>query len=232
MATQAPTTDAPRIRILCLHGYTQNAEIFRGRIAVVRKDMKDVDFDFIDGPHRVPDQLQQFTGPLPATGSGPRSWWNFHETPSTGVSESLAHIATHWSAASPPYTGIMGFSQGATMAALALPVLDPPARFSIHVSGFLPQDADQLHMLVPDRLRNPSLHVMGRTDAWIAPDRSQALRDRFGKGGTGTDDDDGCIVRTRMHDGGHFVPSGKVDRRVFREFVTSLGLAELTEDDG
>ncbi|KAJ3163584.1 Ovarian cancer-associated protein 2 [Geranomyces michiganensis] len=199
------TTPARRLRILCLHGYTQNKDVFRSRIAVVRKDLKNIaDFDFISAPHVVAPE--NVPGPIEATdGDGPRSWWDPTGMPS-GLDQSLELISATWRNASPPFDGILGFSQGATMAALALPTLDPPSKFSIHVAGFYPIDPAQVAMLsaVPAL---PSLHVMGRADAWVTPARSEALRARF----TGP--------QTLVHDGGHFVPTNAGHRQTYREFV-------------
>ncbi|KAJ3168581.1 Ovarian cancer-associated protein 2 [Geranomyces variabilis] len=200
------TTPARRLRILCLHGYTQNKDVFRARIAVIRKDLKHVaDFDFISAPHIVsPDQIP---GPVEATdGDGPRSWWNPTATPS-GLDASLSLISQTWSTASPPYDGILGFSQGATMAALALPTLDPPARFTLHFAGFYPIDPAQMALLSAIPTTLPSLHVMGRADAWVTPARSEALRARF------------THPQTLVHDGGHFVPTNAGHRQTYREFV-------------
>ncbi|KAJ3180993.1 Ovarian cancer-associated protein 2 [Geranomyces variabilis] len=201
------TTPARRLRILCLHGYTQNKDVFRSRIAVIRKDLKNVaEFDFISAPHIV--SSDQIPGPVEATdGDGPRSWWNPAARPS-GLDASLSLVSQTWSTASPPYDGILGFSQGATMAALALPTLDPPARFSLHFAGFYPVDPAQMALLsaIP-ATRVSSLHVMGRADAWVTPARSEALRARFQD------------PQTLVHDGGHFVPTNAGHRQTYREFV-------------
>jgi hypothetical protein len=41
-----------KLKILCIHGFAQNAEIFRKKTAVVRKGLSDVaDFIYASGPH-------------------------------------------------------------------------------------------------------------------------------------------------------------------------------------
>ena len=41
-----------KLRVLCLHGFTQNGETFRQRTGSIRKQLKKkIDFVFIDAPH-------------------------------------------------------------------------------------------------------------------------------------------------------------------------------------
>ena len=72
-----------KLKILCLHGYAQNAEFFRQRTGSIRKNLKSTcDFHFLDAPHWAT------AGFLPAEGNGdgsegrgsPRGWWNAAET--------------------------------------------------------------------------------------------------------------------------------------------------------
>lgn len=43
-----------RLRVLCLHGYRQNSDVFSKKLGSLRKILKDyAEFVFIDAPHRV-----------------------------------------------------------------------------------------------------------------------------------------------------------------------------------
>ncbi|KAI8909465.1 serine hydrolase FSH [Powellomyces hirtus] len=209
----APRATAQRLRILCLHGYTQNANVFRSRLAVMRKDLKNIaDFEFVSAPHVVPkEEIPPVASAAsvdlnaPVDEMGPRTWWRPFTLPSK-LEDSIAELTEIWSKASPPFDGILGFSQGATMAALVLPSLDPPPRFSIHCSGFFPHDPAHGAMLAA-LPTVPSLHVMGRSDAWVPPARSEALRAMFKD------------PQTMVHDGGHFIPTNATHRRTYKEFV-------------
>ncbi|KAI9096161.1 serine hydrolase FSH [Phlyctochytrium arcticum] len=203
---------AERLRILCLHGYTQNADVFRKRIAVVTKDLKKLaDFVFISAPHSLPDETPQseFSRLAIPEGEGQRAWWisEGDGTEYVGVDKSLDYIESVWKSQG-PFDGLFGFSQGATMAALVASYLDPAPRFSFHVSGFIPRAKTQLELL--DRLspKLPSLHVIGNSDSWVAPERSEQLATKFGPS-----------KKVMFHDGGHFIPTSAEHRRQYREFV-------------
>ena len=48
----APPPPEDKLKVLCLHGFTQNAEAFRARTGSVRKNLKSrIEFVFLDGPH-------------------------------------------------------------------------------------------------------------------------------------------------------------------------------------
>ena len=71
----AKNMTAPKLRMLCLHGYTQSGEVFRDRTGSTRKALKSaVDFVFPDAPHKATNVLNDADGnPLPPTGL---AWWN------------------------------------------------------------------------------------------------------------------------------------------------------------
>jgi hypothetical protein len=71
-------TSPRRLRLLCLHGYTQNDEIFRKRTAALRRVMKaTVDFEFVCAPICVTDAVHftanatTITQPKSATPTNP-----------------------------------------------------------------------------------------------------------------------------------------------------------------
>lgn len=68
-----------RNKILFLHGYTQNAEVFRKRTAVIRKQLEPLfECKYIDAPHKVQPQTDvegsyNLTQPMNERG-GDRVW--------------------------------------------------------------------------------------------------------------------------------------------------------------
>jgi hypothetical protein len=51
---------ARKLRVLCLHGFRQNASSFRGRLSALRKKLKHIaDMIFIDAPHELPFLYQK-----------------------------------------------------------------------------------------------------------------------------------------------------------------------------
>lgn len=119
------TESGAKLRLLCLHGYRQDALTFRSKIGSLRKAMKNrADFIFIDGPYPIKETEN---GETEVVG---RAWWNWSEAAEgqsngsgstsagkttaahyLGWSESFDAIGSaleeHW-----PIDGILGFSQG------------------------------------------------------------------------------------------------------------------------
>ena len=87
-----------KLKILCLHGYAQNAEFFRQRTGSIRKNLKSTcDFHFVDAPHEATASF--LTADADGDGRGANlGWWNAaeeRERPATskaycGLDESLA----------------------------------------------------------------------------------------------------------------------------------------------
>lgn len=80
--------DGKRLRILCIHGYRQNAQTFREKTGALRKLVKKyADLDYITAPHRVPPgnmgsaawgnqpKPEETENPEQQTDPGERGWW-------------------------------------------------------------------------------------------------------------------------------------------------------------
>ncbi|KAF9432726.1 Ovarian cancer-associated protein 2 [Entomortierella beljakovae] len=154
------------LRILCLHGYTQNALSFTKKTSAFRKSLKGIaDLVYVTAPHIVPiptlgtpeerenDELED---------AGPEDescgWWTSSpEKPQMkGFDESLSSLREVLETQG-PFDGIMGFSQGASMASIVQLLLErpylsptmsgcthPPVKFSIIVAGFEPRDEEKI----------------------------------------------------------------------------------------
>ncbi|KAF9094576.1 Ovarian cancer-associated protein 2 [Mortierella sp. GBA35] len=250
------------LRILCLHGYTQNALSFAKKTVVFRKCLKDIaDLVYVTAPHIVPiptlgtpeeredDKLENLEPE-----AVPYGWWTSSpEKPHyKGFDESLTGLREVLEKQG-PFDGVMGFSQGASMASLLQlllerPHLSPvmagckhdPFKFAIIVSGFEPRDAEKMawytnkHDVLEQKsepqkddnenkenqepkktlygVQGASLHVIGRNDVIIEPERSEGLLKHYQ-----------CKApQTLYHDGGHYLPSNAASRQVYKSFVQSF----------
>ena len=99
-----------------------------------------------------------------------------------------------------PVFALLGFSQGATAAALYAsrcttdPSLPAP-QCVIAVSGFMPRDATLSAELRARGVAMPALHVLGAADGIIPRERSEELAACCG------------AARVHVHPGGHFMPT-------------------------
>ncbi|KAJ7618733.1 serine hydrolase-domain-containing protein [Roridomyces roridus] len=120
------------------------------------------------------------------------------------------------------FQGILGFSQGASFAALITAYLEnremkgnllkdvkhPPLQFAVLFSGFYaPNEAIQL----PNNIRTPSLHIFGIHDIMVAPENMARLSTYFDS------------PRVEIHHGGHFIPRTLNWRHFLTEYLNSTG---------
>eukprot|EP00798_Chlamydomonas_sp_ICE-L_P016257 gene16257-22433_t len=214
-STDDRSAPGTKLRLLCLHGYLQNAEIFKSRIGSLRKGLKSrAVFEFMDAPFMINSGDEGAKEAQGAT-SGGRSWWQWEDA-GTVERPSLAAKYTGWESSLEAITeavrihrpdGILGFSQGATATALFLASLDaaresigPDAKlpsFAILVSGFLPRDEHMAGMIQTQRPSTPSLFVIGEADKLIPPERTKLLMDAFHPS---------CFMEY-VHPGAHMVPT-------------------------
>lgn len=178
-----------KARVLCLHGYSQNAATFRNKIGSVRKSLrKHADFVFLDAPFEMTD------------GSSWWKWENPESRPSTkhtilGWEETkrliLNAIEEH------NCNAVFGFSQGAAALGMLLGEQEVPGiRFAILVGGFTPSDKAIRDKLSP--ILTPKMVVYGENDERITYNFTEDFIDVIG-----THDDDALFV----HPGKHGVPT-------------------------
>ncbi|XP_022895710.1 rhodanese-like domain-containing protein 6 [Olea europaea var. sylvestris] len=233
----AATSTKPmrKLRILCLHGFRQNASSFKGRTASLAKKLKNMaELIFVDAPHELPfiylhsppDQnceSVQSEGSLPFINCNRKfAWlvaadyngksdaeWKMAKVPfdtapyqqqTEAFDESLQRLKTIFLQAG-PFDGILGFSQGAAMAALVCAQQrklkgEIDFKFAILCSGF----AVNMSEYSEGSISCPSLHIFGNTegnDRQIESCASRHLVSFF---------DRGCSVIIE-HDLGHIIPT-------------------------
>lgn len=211
------------LRILALHGFGQNASVFlEKRVKDLVKKLRPVaELHAIDAPHSIPYDASL------------RGWWMYPEDvwdgsgetvqalaekllqqpefDAIGLQETLDLVVLEWSTGR--YDGILGFSQGAIVAAMLCAELrkrvsSRQPRFAILISGFGRPVPRGLEAFPPAELIPiPSLHVWGLADDHIPPWTSEALAAYFE------------APQIHTHGGHHFVPQKAADTNVFVDFV-------------
>ena len=212
-----------KLKILCLHGYRQNEQMFREKTGAMRKLLKSkADFIFVSAPHVIPEAENLARSPEQCE----RGWWfsrpdqsynALDETDiSSGYDESISYtlqvLEQHG-----PFDGILGFSQGASLLSLLVhlqqnkPTLfeHKTFKFAIFVSGFKSLITSHLQCYsTPFEL--PSFHIMGSGDHVIPPISSEVLAEQFPSA---------VIYR---HSGGHYVPANPELRDKLRTFLSDF----------
>ncbi|XP_051124603.1 rhodanese-like domain-containing protein 6 [Andrographis paniculata] len=226
----ATTKSMKKLRILCLHGFRQNASSFKGRTASLAKKLKNIaELVFVDAPHQLPFIYQpppadaKSTSPQPPPSSAQCNkkfaWlvasehdidldnrWKAAETPfdslqyqqqTEGFQKSIEYLKTVFSQLG-PFDGILGFSQGAAMAALVSAGVEKLGdfRFIILCSGFAVDMAGH----ADGSIDCPSLHIFGSKegrDRQIDCQASQQLAALFRE-------DSRVIIE---HNVGHMIPT-------------------------
>ncbi|KAJ3297978.1 Ovarian cancer-associated protein 2 [Rhizoclosmatium sp. JEL0117] len=233
------------LRILCLHGYSQNEKVFRKRSAVLRKDLETIGAElvYVTAPHDAPTPDQEIDAMTEAERlklhgeMKPedilKGWWvsNADKTGQLGYKESIHFLKKVWIEKG-PFDGILGFSQGAAMAPLLLSEL----AFASKVNDLTPYTLPRFLILVSGFV---SSAVTGMADA---PEEESVLN-LWDEGkipvpalhviGLG----DAWVVPLESnglaqrfvegasviieHDGGHYIPSTADMRAKFKEYVAS-----------
>ncbi|KAL7124890.1 hypothetical protein ABFS83_14G079100 [Erythranthe nasuta] len=225
--TDVVTKPIRKLRILCLHGFRQNASSFKGRTSSFAKKLKNMaEFVFIDAPHELPFIYQNHTSetPFPNRCNRKFAWlvssdyddrkhdadWSMAKAPfdslqyqqqTEGFDKSIDYLKTIFSQQG-PFDGILGFSQGAAMAALVGAKMEKlkgeiDFRFVILCSGFA---VNNIADYGEGSINCPSLHIFGNKegkDRQINCEASKNVASLFEKG---------CSV-TVEHELGHIIPT-------------------------
>ncbi|NXD31861.1 OVCA2 Esterase, partial [Spelaeornis formosus] len=212
----AAMAEARPLRLLALHGYRQSARRFHQRTGALRKALRGrAELLAIDAPHLLPTAAED----EPNGDDPPRGWWfsgpgTFEAGEAaaapTGLEESLSAVAAAL-AEHGPFDGLLGFSQGAALAAMVCALRargDPrfPVAFAVLVAAFASRAPAHGHFY-REPIALPTLHVVGDSDAVISAAISRELAR--------------CFVRPALlsHPGGHFIPAAAEQRRAYLDFL-------------
>lgn len=240
-----------KAKVLCLHGYAQNGDFFRQRTGALRKALKAVaEFTFVDAPHPA---TAEFLGEVGEDRGAALGWFNVGETAPgarpaisrtyIGMEAALERVRTVYETDG-PFDAVLGFSQGATLAAYCclhpeawLPTSrsSQPFRFAMIFSAFTPRDpawslgVGELSLLRPPA-QLPTFHCYGVCDDRVPHASSRAVAANF------------VAPVEHEHGGGHGVPSDAALRAALKSFiegamrdapaVAAAGSAGGTEDAG
>ncbi|XP_055928970.1 esterase OVCA2-like isoform X1 [Argiope bruennichi] len=214
-----------KLKILCLHGYRQDAESFKDKIGGFRKTIKSTaELVFVDAPHEIPSESCVSAIEEGATElRGGRSWWFCDNTKDfssktscndvEGFEESVNTIAEAFKSQG-PFDGILGFSQGGALAALICALKEHEEfeydfHFVVIIAGF--RSIAKCHeYLYSKPINKESLHIIGENDACISKDRSEELIPLFKSS---------SVV---YHDGGHFIPSKSSVKAEYLPFFKNM----------
>ncbi|ELK01911.1 esterase OVCA2 [Pteropus alecto] len=216
------------LRVLCLAGFRQSERGFREKTGALRKALRGrAELVCVSGPHPVVDKAgTEGVGPesgLFTPEEQLRGWWFSEQeadvfsalkesTVCRGLEEALGTVARALNE-SGPFSGLLGFSQGAALAALVCALGQagdprfPLPRFIILISGFCPRGLGLWESILQGPFSLPSLHVFGDTDRVIPSQESVQLASRF----------TGAITLT--HSGGHFIPAAAPQRQAYLKFL-------------
>ncbi|KAH3676232.1 hypothetical protein WICPIJ_009192 [Wickerhamomyces pijperi] len=209
-------------KLLCLHGFLQNAKIFSEKSSGLRKLLKkaNIQLDYIDGPVTLekadlPFEVDDDKWKEIVDTQINKAWfYHFDEPEKLNIDAALETVFTHIKE-NGPYDGIIGFSQGAAISTIVANLIAEkmpehgPFKLALHVSGycFTDRDADRKELginskftkefTVPEDFSTKTLIIYGENDNSVPSFRSQYLSNLFAN-------------KTEFkHDGGHFVPNKK-----------------------
>ncbi|KAJ1945497.1 Ovarian cancer-associated protein 2, partial [Linderina macrospora] len=169
-----------KFKVLCLHGYTQNAKKFHDRTGPFRRTLKSqLDFTFMTAPI----QATEFQSDEPTDDGPSAAWWNRKEGKVWQEIQQSARTIHKIMQEEGPFDALVGFSQGSGMAAVLLALMQigrspglaevdedvrvlatelsdqPMPKFVMLFAGFYPDLAQFRQIVALEKLVTPSIHV-------------------------------------------------------------------------
>lgn len=202
------------MKFLCLHGYTQNGELFALKASGLRKALTKAGHEllFVSGPLRLqPESIPFEVDPSVDM----RGWWEINEKNPDFYDLNPAFLELREIIAQKgPFDGLIGFSQGAALAAALCQNITelvsdhPKFKACVIFSGFK-LAAPQYQRFYDSKITTPTLHIMGTMDTILSEERCMELYDCC-------DEARRCLYK---HPGGHFVPSQKPVLDAVKAFI-------------
>lgn len=214
------------MKVLCLHGFTQNGPLFARKASAIRKALGKAGYEttFLTAPLKVESSDLPFQT---EEGIDMRTWWVINESdPQCYNMEQALQTVKDCVVKDGPFDGILGFSQGAGFAGALCNYIEelvpghPPFKFGIFYSGFRLKAPFNQHFYENKKITVPTMHVLGTLDTIVSEERTMALYEL-------------CDEKTRKllkHPGGHYVPSQKSIIESIMAFVNEPTPKEQTEE--
>ncbi|KAF7632396.1 FSH1 domain-containing protein [Meloidogyne graminicola] len=229
------TEERKQLKILCFHGYRQNAEIFKKKSGALRKLLRSQAkfgklyflavlkiLEFISAPFPINSMIREFKegdeDDEEKKEEEGRAWWFSNReqrsfssrevcTIADGFEESVEYTLEYINNQG-PFDGFLGFSQGSSFIHLLLasnPSLN--VRFVILFSGF--KSLSSVHtQLTTVKISIKSLHIWGLNDEIVLPKNSELLAEESFK-----------EAQICTHSGRHCVPPLREIRGRLEEFL-------------
>ncbi len=173
------------MKLLALHGFTLNGARMREQLGPLAPELeRHAKLECPDAPHTCPQnaaaRLQERWG-LPVQTPPHLRWWNATDDGRTYAGWHTTRDYLTRQLAGSDSIGVLGFSQGAmvaaTIAALSANGDMPQIRFVVCIAGSTPR-AEELAPAFAWPIQVPSLHVWGENDR-LTGTHSPALADHF-----------------------------------------------------
>lgn len=200
--------DTKKLKVLCLHGFSQNENTFHHKCSFLRNTFKNkIEFVFVQAPNKISENAF--------------AWWYYSKSnPSEvnwekimiskldhiGLDDSIKYIQNIFDKHK-YFDGVIGFSQGSAFLGLLCQQqkeLKLDFRFAIFISGF------KSHLLTEKIINIPSLHIIGEKDEIIIPSYSYDLIKSFNN------------PHIFVHTGKHVIPSNSKFKHVLIDFITNI----------
>lgn len=218
------------LSILFLHGYTQSGSLFHAKTKALEKPLlkslpPQSTLSYPTAPHLL--KLSDLPGERADDGGDSAqehyAWWRKDEVTGEylGLNETLEFLSRHLDTHG-PFDGVVGFSQGAALAAMLVSLLEatpgrnrpeafttshPPMKFGACYSGF--RAPVRYEFFYTPRIATPILHVLGSLDTAVDESRSLELVEAC----------EGGEKRKVYHPGGHYLPAGRQYANVLIGFI-------------
>ncbi|XP_012561864.1 esterase OVCA2 isoform X1 [Hydra vulgaris] len=209
-----------KLKVLVIHGYRQCAKTSREKSGSLRKLLKKyIDFVYITAPNKIPSSIDEEYG-----------WWFSKEDMSFNALEnshidnghqiSVDHITNAFKEHG-SFDGILGFSQGATMATHICALSEEDGfpfkiKFAILCAGFKSRSLPH-QCYYSKKISCPSLHIYGDSDRVIPKEMSIELQNCF------------QTFSVIIHSGGHYIPATSKERKDYENFLLPFMKEQTTE---
>lgn len=228
-------------KILCLHGFLQNAKVFSEKSSGIRKLLKknNIQTEYLDGPTVLSKQDLPFTidddkWEAIEKDQLNKSWFYHTDISSELNIETAINTVSEYIKEHGPFDGILGFSQGAALAAIVTNQIKtlvpdhPYFKVSILFSAYSftekdPNSADANALRItpkyqdsfqpPKDLSTKVIFIYGLNDNAVPGERSKFLYNIYNT-------TEGVDVKFFEHDGGHLVVNKKDFLRPVVEEIT------------
>ncbi|KAI8319075.1 hypothetical protein GQ54DRAFT_299618 [Martensiomyces pterosporus] len=223
----------PKLRILALHGYEQDEVVLHMKMKPLLAEMgDDVEFVFVTAPVSIigydvsgeeQNELYNRVNKEPLMTHEPKGWYQVTRLNPEEIIQLPVSIRflENVLATKGPFDGIVGFSQGASMACMLTSLLEyrhkelspecthPPFKFAILICGFRTK-AKEFEHLFAKKVNIPSLHIYSIADNLVTEEQILAVQDLF--------------VEPQVYSflGGHYVPRTRPILRVEKEFISKF----------